>query len=424
MKRLQPLTEGFKLSLFAAFGIELEYMVVSRNSLNVLPIVDKLLCTLADPKTIKKAFEQKHLEVERGPITYSNELSLHVMELKTTRPELTLQGVDKAFQKHVRELNQVLESFDAQLMPTGMHPWIDPSREFHLWPSQSFEAYHRIFNCQRHGWVNIQGSHINLPFASDDEFLKLHAVIRYLLPILPALAASSPILEGQSTGLLDNRLEHYRYNTSRVPSITDKVIPEVILSKEDYNEKILKKMYRDIAPLDEEETLQHEWLNNRGAIARFDRHTIEIRVLDMQECCLADLAIAQAVIAVVKGLVMEKSCYIEQLDSISTDRLHRIFLNSIGAAEKSQITDREYLRLLGVESTAPIVGQDLWKILCERFLDKSQCDPDVVEALEFILEKGSLATRIMRALQRDSFPLDLKSIYNVLCNCLQKGELF
>ena len=33
-------------------------------------------------------------------------------------------------------------------------------------------------------------------------------------------------------------------------------------------------------------------MNSRGAIARFDRNAIEIRVIDVQECPKADLAIA------------------------------------------------------------------------------------------------------------------------------------
>ncbi|HAL85576.1 MAG TPA: hypothetical protein DCM31_01010, partial [Deferribacteraceae bacterium] len=37
-------------------------------------------------------------------------------------------------------------------------------------------------------------------------------------------------------------------------------------------------MYRDIAPYDPECILQEEWLNSRGAIARFDRKAIEIRL--------------------------------------------------------------------------------------------------------------------------------------------------
>ena len=42
--------------------------------------------------------------------------------------------------------------------------------------------------------------HVNLPFADDAQFARLHAAIRLVLPLLPALAASSPIAEGSVIG--------------------------------------------------------------------------------------------------------------------------------------------------------------------------------------------------------------------------------
>ena len=62
-------------------------------------------------------------------------------------------------------------------------------------------------------------------------------------------------------------------------------------------------MFADIAPYDPAGVLQHEFLNSRGAIARFDRSAIEIRVLDVQECPQADTAIAALMAA-----VLEKPC--------------------------------------------------------------------------------------------------------------------
>src|SRR5205823_857916 len=136
--------------------------------------------------------------------------------------------------------------------------------------------------------------HINLPFADDDEFARLHAAIRLVLPLIPALAASSPIVEGHATGLMDYRLEVYRNSQQCIPSITGYVIPETIGSYRSYQEQVLQPIYQDIAPHDPRGVLRHEWLNSRGAIARFDRHAIEIRVADAQECPLADVAIAAA----------------------------------------------------------------------------------------------------------------------------------
>ncbi len=61
------------------------------------------------------------------------------------------------------------------------------------------------------------------------------------------------------------------------------VIPEVIQSIQDYHDIILNRIYRDMASVDPEGVLRYEWINSRGAIARFDRNAIEIRLVDVQE---------------------------------------------------------------------------------------------------------------------------------------------
>src|SRR5262249_51585538 len=147
---------------------------------------------------------------------WSNELAAHVIELKNIAPTPALEGLSSDFQREIRAANEMLESEGARLMPTGMHPWMDPRAETVLWTQDNAEiyaAYDRIFDCKRHGWSNIQSVHINFPFANDREFERLHASLRLLLPFLPALAASSPIADGRSTGYLDFRIEAYRYNS-------------------------------------------------------------------------------------------------------------------------------------------------------------------------------------------------------------------
>ncbi len=120
---------------------------------------------------------------------------------------------------------------NAKLLPGAMHPWMDPYKETKLWLHDSkeiYDTYDRIFNCQGHGWSNLQSMHINLPFADDREFKLLHSAIRTILPILPAMSASSPIVDGEITGLMDTRLEVYRRNAERIPSITGLIVPEAV----------------------------------------------------------------------------------------------------------------------------------------------------------------------------------------------------
>ena len=121
---------------------------------------------------------------------------------------------------------------------------------------------------------------INLPFAGDEEFARLHAAIRFLLPILPGLAASSPIIDGERNGILDNRLVVYRSNCARIPSVTGARRARSRSARSaNTTSACSSRSMRDLAPHDPEGVLRHEWVNARGAIARFDRMAIEIRVL-------------------------------------------------------------------------------------------------------------------------------------------------
>ena len=77
-------------------------------------------------------------------------------------------------------------------------------------------------------------------------------------------------------------------------------MPERIASRAAYRDTILERIYRDLEPLDPEGVLRHEWVNACGATARFDRGSIEIRVIDCQESTPADVAVAAAVARAVR----------------------------------------------------------------------------------------------------------------------------
>ena len=410
------------LHLFAAYGIELEYMIVDVKTLKVLPIADELLNLAAQTK----AGEEQVSDFENGRITWSNELVLHVIEIKTSGPDPKVESVAVDFQKNIEMINGLLKTKGAMLMPGGMHPTMDPGTEKKLWPhdnNEIYAAYDRIFNCQGHGWSNLQSMHINLPFANDEEFAKLHTAIRFLLPILPALSASSPIADGKLSGESDTRLLAYQQNQKRIPSITGKVIPEPVRSIADYHEMIFKKIFADIAPHDTENQLQEEWLNSRGAIARFDRNAIEIRILDTQECPNADLAIAELVIAILKNLVSETSVDFETQIFQDTAALKQIFDQTAHAAEAAIITDRKYLAALGIKD-AQITAQNLWKHLFETFQIKKTVSKSSFDVLSTILHDGSLSTRLKKDLGKAPSRTAIDKTFRKLSECLDAGKLF
>ena len=63
------------------------------------------------------------------------------------------------------------DRFDARLMPTGMHPWLDPKRAA-IWTRSNrriYDTYARLFDIHTHGWANVQSCHVNLPLGTEDE---------------------------------------------------------------------------------------------------------------------------------------------------------------------------------------------------------------------------------------------------------------
>ena len=103
------------IHLFDAIGLELEYMIIDSRSLAVAPLADKVLAAAAGEVVS---------EVEMGALNWSNELVLHVLELKTNGPARTLDGLGAEFNRHVAQVNTILHPMGAGLMPTACNPWM------------------------------------------------------------------------------------------------------------------------------------------------------------------------------------------------------------------------------------------------------------------------------------------------------------
>lgn len=404
------------LHLFEGYGIELEYMIVDRDSFNVLPITDKVIEALSGEIQNEYSF---------GRIDVSNELVLHVIEFKCNGPQKDLVQMQKDFEERVVEMNKFLERWNACLLPTAMHPWMHPDTETKLWPhgqNEIYASYNRIFDCRGHGWSNLQSVHINLPFANDEEFGRLHAAIRMVLPLLPALAASSPLVEGKVTGRRDSRLGFYMENQRRIPSIIGTVIPERVFTQKDYQEKILQKIYQDIAPQDPDEILQDEWLNSRGAIARFQRNAIEIRVLDIQEAPVSDFAVIALTVSLVKSLVDEKWLPYTEQKKADENELRLVFKEA--SEEGIDYILRNDFLLQAFGHREPISMRNLWTDIMRKL---SKGDYEIkyfLPSAEKLLEKGDLATRIIRSLGTDPTQAAIKAEYKKLAQCLSSGQFY
>jgi len=418
------LPERGRPGLFEAYGVEIEYMIADSASLDLRPVCDRLIEVVGgDPDA----------EIERGPIAWSNELTLHVLELKTNGPAPSLEGLSAAFHTGVREANEALATMGARLLPGGMHPWMDPATETRLWPHEYTEVYRtfdRIFGCSGHGWANLQSTHLNLPFKDDEEFGRLHAAIRLVLPLIPALAASSPFVDGGRGQALDTRLLMYRGNAQKVPSVAGAVVPEAVFTRRQYEEEVLGRIYGDLAEHDPEGVLRHEWVNARGAIARFDRGAVEIRLIDTQECPASDLAVVAAVTEVVRALAVGPLADRELPADPDHDRLAALLSLTITEGDDARIGDGDYLAILGLQQR-DWRALDVWRSLLDRFPPPDPAG-DWTAALELLLEQGPLARRMLRAVDaeegrgqsRVSFKEDVRALFADLAGCLSENDPF
>ena len=438
--------------IWERFGVEMEFMIVDRDTLNVLPRADVPLGKDKDGNQLS--------DVEYDDIGLSNELVSHVLEFKCAHPKSTFDGLGKRFFHEIRRANKKLEKINAMLLPSACHPFMDPA-EMQLWPYDCldiYQTYDRIFNCKGHGWANLQSTHLNLSFDGDEEFGELHAAIRLLLPLIPAIAASSPYLDSKYTGYRDARINVYRHNQDKVPEITGQVIPEQAYSYDEYNKMIFDKVKKAIAPYDTEHLLNHFFLNSRGAIARFDRGAIEIRLVDIQECPNADIAIVELEIATLKAIVNGKFAsssatvanadsaaksvphtlkeYREFLRHFDTTRLAELLVKTTKDAENATIDWPEYLSVFGIDfantpattstaatfPAAPITAGDIWKHIYS--VVKNDLTEVSQSFMEKMLDRGTLSSALYRALGDSPAHEAFVTEYKKLADCLAHNRLY
>lgn len=396
---------------FSQFGIEIETMIVDRENLDLQPVSDTILRD--SEGTVVNSLCQ-------GPITWSNELVLHVLEFKTSEPVKSFEGLSDQFYQSMLLAEEQLGNVGCGLLGTAIHPWFDPYSGVSLWnhdDREIYDTFNRIFDSRGHGWSNLQSFHLNLPFEVDDDdsFRRLHSAIRLVLPLVPVLAASSPVVEGRLYGLLDSRLDMYRKNCLRVPSITGGVIPEVYRSQSEYREKVFDVIRRDLQELDAEGVLESEWTNARGAIARFDRGSIEIRVGDVQECPRQDLAIIQMIIDLVRNWYEESRVSLQDQEAVSTETLRGLFDDALKSGRQAIVQGPALLKAYGVSN--PSSTGEILKALVPGNQDWT---PDILG----ILDQGNLAERILRSLGRNRTHESIHAIYSGLRNSLLNNASF
>jgi gamma-glutamyl:cysteine ligase YbdK (ATP-grasp superfamily) len=400
-----------------SYFITLQYMIADKDSLQVKSISDELL---------KHELGTYGGEKENGMITWVKEPSLHVIGLRSTKAEANLNTLENAFADNIKLINKILTQWNALLLPTASHPFMNPVKETKLWSHTDQEAldiYNQIFNLNSHAWSNTQSTLFRIPFNSEKEFGKFHAAIRVLLPLLPALCASSPLIEGKPSGYLESRVSLYGNINSRIPSLTSHLIPEPIFSRKMYEAGIYDTIKKEVTPFNNGNILNPVELNFRAAIPRFDHGYIEIRIMDVQECATADIAVIALFTETVKALVNGKFAPMDDLKEAFTDALAGILGDTAQHGQSAEIYSTEYSSLFGVNSfTTP---KELWQHIYQTLIKNDSTTLDHWEPeLSVILEQGTLSERMLKELKGDFSEAAIRKVYRELHDCLAQNKMF
>jgi glutathione synthase/RimK-type ligase-like ATP-grasp enzyme/gamma-glutamyl:cysteine ligase YbdK (ATP-grasp superfamily) len=404
---------------FEVAGVELEYPVVDRD-LNVAHRVEEAFRTLAG---------RGCSDVDLGAVGLSNEIADHVLEVKTQAPVRSLAEAEEVLVEGIQRFSAVLrDRFDARLMPTGMHPWMDP-KTGRLWRRSNarvYDTYARLFDVKTHGWMNVNSCHLSLPMGREAESVAMLNAAALLVPYLPALAASSPMYDGDLQPAADGRLAWILEHQARIPESQGEIVPEYIESLADYRKRILGGMYAALDRIPDTGPIRHEFFNARGAVFKASSKRMEVRVLDTQECVRMDMAVAAFVRSALKSLtqrVVEGRAPLPAHAVLVAD-----FRAVVRDGSRARVTAPHFGSVArDAEGRADV--RDVLRVLLEDA--RRSVRRDEAEYLELagrIIEAGTLSERIRAALlpfqeaEDEVFTDAARHIYIELMDCLEANE--
>ena len=176
----------FNKSKSYSLGVELEFQLVDRKTLDLVPRVQAILDNLAPggDKRIAPEFLQSIIEIQTGVCDCITEVAADLGR--------TVQIVEDV----AREQGCFIYS-------ASLHPFAEPSEQ----KLSAGERYQRIMDdLQYVGRQFIsQGLHVHVGIGDGDQAIRICDIIQPYLPVLLALSSSSPYFRGEDTGFSSYR---------------------------------------------------------------------------------------------------------------------------------------------------------------------------------------------------------------------------
>jgi carboxylate-amine ligase len=183
---------AFEASTDFTVGLEEEFAVLDAASLGLVPRFEELRDAAAGDPVL-------------GP-SIAGELISSEIEIRSGRGE-DFAAATAAQREHRRRLFAVAADHGIALGATGTHPWAD-YREQRIIDT---DHYHRVEEGLKYvAWRNNTFSlHVHVGVRGADRAVRVCDRLRPVLPLLLAISASSPFLDGRDSGLHSSRTQTF-----------------------------------------------------------------------------------------------------------------------------------------------------------------------------------------------------------------------
>ena len=169
-------------------GLEEEFALLDPRTLDLVPRYEELAAAAAQDPMMAESI--------------AGELISSEIEIRSGRGEDIWDAITRQ-NRHRRELFAIAERHGIALGATGTHPWAD----YRAQPIIDTEHYHRVEDGLK--WVawrnNTFSLHVHVGIRGADRAVQVCDRLRPVLPLLLAISANSPFLDGRDSGLASLR---------------------------------------------------------------------------------------------------------------------------------------------------------------------------------------------------------------------------
>ena len=198
-KDLDKAVDTFAQSTDLTVGIEEEFAILEPTTLDLVPRFEHLRA---------RASECDPLLAD----AIAGELISSEIEIVSGRGENLADALSRQ-REHRRRLFALAAGESAALGATGTHPWADYREQ----PIIDTEHYRRVEEGLKYvAWRNNTFSlHVHVGIAGIDRAVRICDRLRPILPLLLAVSANSPYLDGRDSGLHSARTQSFTRNFPR-----------------------------------------------------------------------------------------------------------------------------------------------------------------------------------------------------------------